>query len=1019
MTESKHEQSLKFYAFISYKHGRSDSGKFKNDGAWATALDNELRKLNIPTTIDDSELIKDDDDTVHPIFRDVSSLNTVRKGQLPKKLIERLRESKTLVLIVSKEMIQEQNEKYSKGEAWLYWEVETFLKLHGHNWSKIIPVYVDKDDYSPEKIKSRIGFEKKFENIEKPYQDYKDEYDWDNEIDLFYQKTAAAIASDIFHVDKDTFWNVKEKAKQAQEAERKKAIAQKRFWIVSAAAIAVLAISVAYVALTSKSKTYLSQARETLQEGNRREAITLSEKSYHYWPRTKGVAEARWSAKDSTIAYMTVNSAVCFDKKDSIFAYIDKNRFVVVTDARSFKELDRIDVGNATYINMSPNGLTIAVQAGTGDTRFRFFDRASRQWWENKSYGYYSSNGNKPYMFSEDGQWFFLGGAIVGPSSTIYIRTGLDDAPNWDVTDASFMSSDTLLAVVRKHSSGRCRLEVFPHFDVPDKNGIITPSVIELPKGTAGSRFVPTSNQIISFTADSIQRHHIAKNDDGYYLIHEMSQKTSVALTDVRYCGNPFRLLALDADGNGYDYDIDPIVRHKPSDDVTAFSWTKQLQKEFGSGVPVLTSGRAYLIHYWEDKEGVNLTDKFESGYTIPVIKKGTTLTGSLHGDIICVNISDDKGNNRSFIYSKGDRRFISIQRWLYAECLSGHYMVNGGLDIFKHEDEGGNSWTTTMSLCLFDIRTGDHLMHLSLPEDKDIEYAEPIQTILNGDYLAVHFSLPDNKSAIRLYDISKRTMIKEVQLNGKPGPIKRANGYFIYSCGGELFKVSVNNDDAPECLSSNYTSIFSVKDPDVLEFTMKDDGGTKTGFCYCESDGQLLESHENQSPKGNYYFQMANGWNSTDGRDCWIIDGIKQDTLCCFKAGMGIHHPSFSPDETKLVYYTGESIICRDIPSGKVRWEIPIWEPTQTLISKDYLVVNSSTLCVIRLSDGKTVCEFEGVPYAKILMSPNEKYLLCGQNLYSLRKKELLSSTINTDSLLDLEDDCIVYKYRIMMLPD
>lgn len=1017
MTESKHEQSLKFYAFISYKHSRSDSGKFKNDGAWATALDNELRKLNIPTTIDDTELIKVDDDTVHPVFRDVSSLNTVRKGQLPKKLIERLRESKTLVLIVSKEMIREQNEKHSKGEAWIYWEVETFLKLHGHNWNKIIPVYVDKDDYSPEKIKSKIGFERKFENIEKPYQDYKDEYDWDSEIDLFYQKTAAAVASDIFHVSKDTFWNTKEKARQAQEAERKKAIAQKRFWIMAAAAVAILAISATLLALTSKSNIFLSQAKAALQAGNRGKAITLSEKSYHYWPRTKGVAEARWAAKDSTIAYMTVNSAVCFDKKDSIFAYIDKSRFVVIVDAKSFKEIDRIDVGNATYINMSPNGRTIAVKAGTGDTRHRFYDRVSRQWWENKSYGYYSSNGNRPYMFSEDGQWFFFGGALVGPSSTIYTRTGLDDAPNWDVTDASFMSSDTLLAVVRKHNSGRFRLEVFPHFDVPDRYGNISPFVIELPNGTAGARLVPTSNQIISFTADSIHRHHLARNDDGYYLIHELSQKTSVALTDVRYCGNPRELLALDSLGNGYEYDM----KYQSSNaDITAFSWTNQFKKEFGDDVvvPILVSDPAYIMHYFGDKEGVNLTDKFESGYIIPVIKEGTNLSGSIHKGITCVTATDDKGNNRSFIYSRGDRRFIKIMRWLYAECLSGHYMVNGGLDIFKHEDEGGKSWTTTMSLCLFDIRTGEHLMHLSFPEDKDIEYAEPRQSVLNGDYLSVHFSLPDSKSTIRLYDISKCTMIKEVRLNGKPGPIKRANGCFIYSSGGELFKVSVNNDDDPECLSSNYAGIFSVNDPDNLDFTMKSADGTEERFRYCESDGQLHESHENQSPKGTYFFKMANNWSTSNGRDCWIVNGIALDTLCTFKAGHGVHHPIFSPDETKLLYATGDSIICRNIPSGTIRWEIPMWEPTQTLISKNYLVVKSSSLYVIRLSDGKTVCQFEDVPEAKPLISPNEMYLLCGQNLYSLRKKELLSSTINTD-YKDLEDDCIVYKYRIMMLPD
>ena len=443
-----------YYAFISYKH--EFQGQFSEDAKWASAIDKELRNLHIPTEmINIEELISEYDDSVDPVFRDTSNLPITHKGELENHLKESLAASKTLVLILSKEMVEDQNQRYDKdpkkSQAWIYWEVKTFLGLHGKDWLKVIPVYIDADDYDVKSINSAIGIENQFENIVKPWHDYHTEADWNAGRKYFYERAAADIACRIFNVnDKQAFWNIKEKANEAQENERKKNRMQK--WLLASGILLISLIAIAIVLLLfyTKSNNEVTQSRIAMQGGNRKAAIEYARAAHRHWRCNQDALEIMWAATDSTRAYFTVDSKVSFDAKDSLFVYVDRNKYIVVAETKTFNEVERLDVGQANDAYISPDGKKVA----TYDKHqyLHIYNRDTQEWqdkgqvWSAKKW---DDGGNIAVKWNNAGN-------IMVAGSILFLEDGMftlarkyehGSAVSIEYSSASFMGQDSLFAV--------------------------------------------------------------------------------------------------------------------------------------------------------------------------------------------------------------------------------------------------------------------------------------------------------------------------------------------------------------------------------------------------------------------------------------------------------------------------------------------------------------------------------------------------------------------------------------------
>ncbi|MFI3240254.1 MAG: toll/interleukin-1 receptor domain-containing protein [Bacteroidales bacterium] len=140
------------YAFISYKRKQKD-GSFANDEYWADQIQKKLTSWSIPTTSPKLEKINNLK-TIRPIIRDKKSFAPGK--DLNETIKAALRESKTLVLILSKEMKADQEIKMqNKEDAYIYKEIEYFLSL-GRAENSIIVFYINDDEYIPEECNPSV-----------------------------------------------------------------------------------------------------------------------------------------------------------------------------------------------------------------------------------------------------------------------------------------------------------------------------------------------------------------------------------------------------------------------------------------------------------------------------------------------------------------------------------------------------------------------------------------------------------------------------------------------------------------------------------------------------------------------------------------------------------------------------------------------------------------------------------------------------------------------------------------------
>ena len=1024
--KSKAEETLpdggyEYYAFISYKHSRDD-GRFMEDTKWATELDKELRYLNIPTEINKTQLIHPDDDSVDPVFRDVTGLPIVKNGELEKVLKRKLRRSKTLVLILSKEMVREENEKFKSGEAWIYWEVKQFLSYHDKDYTRIIPVYIDKDDYSPSKVPTAIEIEKRFQNIEKPYQSYRSDYDWDKQKNLFYQRTAAAVAGSIFGIDseenKAAFWNFKERARKANEAEKKKNRIQKVFLGFIAAVVAAVSLFIWFNYKSSLSDAYVNKAQAALADGNRGLAIRFAEAAHAGRRSNKKAYEVMWAANDSTKAFLTVKSPVSFSGNDSLFCYIDNHKHVVIMDAISFEEVDRIDAGMAQEVSLSPLGGKVVVW--DDGNIYRIFDRNTRVWSEILS----QYRNHDVYWGDEDK--FIIGSYLLFQGRALYFADGRPEGASstYEYKRASFVEADSLLITLREEGpegdAPGVRIYLYemnlssdaPNWQYPMNEFVLNKEIV-------GADILPGTPFIMAYSMDSVYQYsidcvrHAEKKEEQFILKKRESEKLDNPIVRTETNSGKNLIFAIDSRGEGHCYRITGWVNPRLSR-----PYIGNIKSRNDYHIPLCAMEEDVGIYYLGNDPYINLYDGRNRGYHLPFVPSEMKIKGSNHGHILCVEAFKEKSGKsdaiyRSYLFAGGDKRMVR-STYYHQEMLSGNYTVSSGMDLFVTEDSLGRVMSRSSSNCLFNPITGTHLMHLDQNEDKEKDYRRILDYNYQDDGLALTYRFAGSGKVLRIYDLKHLQLVQTIPIEDRDSFVQWLDdGSYLYSKEQVLMRGWLDTTITHIPILESYRSYYS--------------GSTANRFVcekkwFSQKDGivrQLECSNFNWlSPNGDYYVMRP--WRDSA---LYVVDARQLDTVAVHPVENPIDangYYKFSDDGRRYIYSDGkETLVCLDIPSGKTLWSRAIWSPKSSIIGTKYIVLQSTSLYVLNLQTGKTVCEFEAdEQQLKLALSPDEKWLLAGDKLYSLEDKQLMASRIERD-YKKLENEYIVYSRYLMKLPN
>lgn len=331
--------------------------------------------------------------------------------------------------------------------------------------------------------------------------------------------------------------------------------------------------------------------------------------------------------------------------------------------------------------------------------------------------------------------------------------------------------------------------------------------------------------------------------------------------------------------------------------------------------------------------------------------------------------------------------------------------------------------------------------MHLAQKED-----AEPWKSptvvfnnyYLNGNSLVALCKNGDNDNILRVYDLKDRTLTYEIHIGHNGSFVNWFNdGSFLYTDGTVLYRIKANVEAEPVFVSGCYDLNYHYwrkfdKTGDRLIFGEKMYGETRT--CWVGSNDGIvhrLDGNGLLSPDGNILVQAGDlyTWHRLDNGEgesqseskLTVLDSRSLDTL---SQVVSYEHTitkfnHFSSDSKYLIYAEGDqTLCCIAIPSGKELWRKNIWRPMSVTTGKKYLVIQSTSLLVLDIRTGKTVCDFEtGLTEMKLTLSPDENWLIAGDKLYSIPLKQQMASDIK-QGFTHLENDYIVYSRHLMKLP-
>ncbi|MBR5176529.1 MAG: hypothetical protein IKW89_11450, partial [Bacteroidales bacterium] len=383
-------------------------------------------------------------------------------------------------------------------------------------------------------------------------------------------------------------------------------------------------------------------------------------------------------------------------------------------------------------------------------------------------------------------------------------------------------------------------------------------AVFSFPAGTAGCSISPDSNVIISFTENSIDSWSIVHQDRKYALRPQSSTKIQISIADVRFCGSQEWVLVRDNEGKGYCY---PIETNRHSSDLRggqSLLWS--LGSEAKNAVPIGIGSQGYwpILYYIKGKKDKNLVilPSFAS-FTLPQSLDNATVNSTIHGETLCVSVSDEtSGAIVSYLYSGGDGRIITPNNVL--SVLSSRYYVEFRTDYLT-KATSQYSTTTYSGPCLIDALTGEHIMHLALLEE---DLNDRMNWNEDGFFLykdkLLSICRKDGKSQFRLFDIGTRSFIKEIIVEGygfSQGWM--SDGYLLFNSLDTLYRVSADVHTGPDILCGSY--LYRTGDVNELFFPFQTKDGKRLWYSSVDRAVHPMPINDNGvfTPDGAYFVDL------------------------------------------------------------------------------------------------------------------------------------------------------------------
>lgn len=1026
----------KYYAFISYKREDKDP-RFKEDEKWANAIYHYLRAWDIPVVIqkEPSRLVRQNDKRIDPVFLDKTIMNGA--ATVDNQLKFHLKVSKCLVVVCSRNMIEDERKRESNGEtAFVFNEIRDFLSSGNETddtlRKRVFLVWIDEIVFDPGRdVPPPFGRSKKVINV--------NEYRKSKEKGHLEQRVVSEIAASVFDANRDLFWD----SYLRQQKKRKRTL------LSIIAVFLIILITLGIILLTRISTNQLDKAKTSLLEGRRMEASEYALDSYRFWPFTTGLTSVMWDCLNPSKPWMVFNSEFGANPNAHEFAVIYENRVLQVYDSQTYKLKEEYDIDGGESLLFSPDGQKIAVYSRYHNASITICDRKTRAVYSR----YVSHSTNEIPVFNDNGSIVYYGGECYTAQLDSVVCSGFT-GDGWKES-ASFMGTNNLLAIMRK--TGSWKEDHLGSLTLYDLNSLsVAPySSPSSPRYKADPMYTfdfPRNTSYAAFFADSPSLFYV-EEDTIHYLQLELSRGSVIHQALKRQYHNTRNWIS-DYYGDRYLFSVDgqfgDCLEEVNSDGV------KFIVQRGSNDILAYTNLGEMVIH--DGYGNVSMFKSFTNDRTLPGISLGTEhpQTGDrpyyrcarlYNGGFIFESVTNKTVGRiaKSYLYTEEDLRneaqlrngfnceFVSPQ----ASFLLGNQEEKDGLVNLSRE-----SFMPFTNLSF----TGGYYLNYSIaylsPDEQMLGLLlHDKQSSINSLFLIDTKSgrmdrLLDDVSDVRrigestaiilyggntcLYDFSQKKVIKKFDKK------------FDYHDGSERFNSGRIHDNASNVKRLTYTEPIDKQ---------KSHGSyVRNSHLYIDSKGMLTECPDTAlvfdsfSPGGNYLISNRYGVGAVDeARDTIkIYSSITGNEYVALIVPQwrGINSERillFSPDDRYLVYtHDRNKLTIADLPTRRVITRTPHYiEEGCSLcgISKRFLLVYDGQFQLYELSSGKhymTLPIDTDIEPGAIAFSPDEHWLVLGRYLFDLKKKECISNNMSDkDESFTITNKIVTYRDRMVTLPN
>lgn len=1087
-SKSSERPDYDYYAFISYKHKKED-GQFEADSRWAKRLKIELEMMHISSPpVDSASIINEYDNTVSQVFRDDDVLSG---GELTPAIQKALQSSKLLVIILSKQMVKDQNhwEEVSRKEkdileaafqagtiteeeyqekldkvpkAWLKEEFNLFTNNGSENLENVCLVSIEGCPFSmdnPELVPRYLLGKVDGKRVISPYENFKDdpfssvlpwkkqESKWGKNESHFVERTAAAIAAQIFGQNGDQFWSYRKKQKQARNLQ----------WLLASLGVFIVVASLVMSLRIASSQNYLAKARRALADGNRKEAMECSLTAYQKWPFTQDITTTLWDALDPTDPFMSFESDIAINKAAGEFAVIRDKQYVDIYDFNTMSIVRSYDVGHGSSIKYSPDGTKLAVYSKKDLT---IIDLKSDSLLRKKA-----SRGNiSSIRFSKNGEFITCDGAVYRLPD---LESGsyFTSLPYYSFSSphhtVSFMGTDDKIAIVTKacNISEHNPADTIWAIAVYDLNGRHQIKNL-IYNGQSFSRSVPN---IYLELPDSV------------------SFAGAFANQPVLYYTTPHRVYFLELqdscliDKGWHKFDT-PVKGWILEKENLVSEWNKRPERIVSAmsdrdGDTFILIGHYGMKYRLDSRHNITtLSPGFAnkedvSFYSEPFLATQDSLIlfhdrlGSLHlsynapseASLYCIPLSGIRLNNEteysiqkhdlfqfvSEIHGGSDLFFKTRMYWdKDLREMSLTPLKDGMSGLYRSSDMTYALATLNHEFGVFCFQTGCFIPVCSTSIYSGIQACPLYQ---NGEKLYVLAASKEQPDCFDIAEVSLLMQNKRFILKGLRDVKVLPEGILYGRRNGKTVLYDLKHPVTEEV---EYEGLIDIKKENsffaVTRRTSLSDNHYMSGYdtlVYNLSTHLIPRGASEESafigtsPGGNYIFEVS-FFNQTGYHDTvrYSFRGKYSSTPAIILTSDAILSSFYGiTEDDRYFYYAKNGNLA--IYDFKKSLEIPTTlrlDPSKiekVTVAEHLLFFPGNTFKIVDLSNGKVLMSLPELEsdwtLSYISFSPNLKWLLAGYYLIDLNAKQVISSTIPLDAERILTNDYIMYRDKALVLPN